>query len=96
VLNLYGGSLIKALLSIYPHMEPVEEITQVVKKVGENVLQKTVKKLFGVFGCEVICNARKIADMKQQSKWKTYYELDVWIPSLNIGFEYQVKHTRHR
>jgi len=74
-------------------MAPVEEITQVMKKVGETLLQTTVKKLFNALGCEIICNARKVADLKRYSSGgsrMTYHELDVWIPSLNIGFEYQV------
>ena len=56
---------------------------------GEKSLRSALKKLFP--SDKTYYNAKKIAGMKKEGKKKDYYwELDVWIPELNLGFEYQV------
>ena len=59
---------------------------------NEKPLQASVKRLFP--GHVIKFNVRKDAGMatpaSHDSKITVYWELDVWIPSLNLGFEYQV------
>lgn len=43
---------------------------------------------------KIVFNVKKEANLvKYTNGKKTYFELDVWIPDLNIGFEYQVNYT---
>lgn len=70
-------------------MTPTQVLSSTVQKLGEKKLQETVKTLFSSTGHTVICNARKVSGLGKSLDMK-HYELDVWIPTLNIGFEYQV------
>ena len=56
-------------------------------------------ELFGKAN-EIIYNARKLANLHaNRNGKKSYYEIDIWIPALKLGFEYQVcfthVHTSH-
>ena len=66
-------------------------------------MRKAVEILFSKYRKKIFFNARKEAGLitknenggpnyetKKNRKVKKYFELDVWIPELNIGFEYQV------
>lgn len=43
---------------------------------------------------DIITNARKDASVQRQEKW--YQEIDIWIPSLNLGLEFQVESHLHQ
>ena len=59
-------------------------------KLGEKKLRHVIEALFPTHKNGIIFNAKKEAGVMKNSNKKIYYELDVWIPTLNIGFEYQV------
>lgn len=64
-------------------------------KVGVNYfnLVTVIEQLFDPAKHKILFNARKEAQLvktvSQQGK-PVYHEVDVWIPDLNLGFEYQV------
>lgn len=62
-----------------------------VVKIGENKLKKIVNSLFNPPNSsekiEILYNSKKNSNLTSVRK---KLELDIWIPSLNIGFEYQV------
>ena len=95
-MRLYtGGSVSKALLTVYPQMEPQTEIASPIRREEQKLLD-AIKALFinSPVKLDIIHNARKKANLPNNThSGKTIYlELDVWIPQLNIGFEYQVKY----
>ena len=59
---------------------------------NEHALQAAVKYLFP--GHKMQFGARKLAGLEKPAannpERTAYWELDVWIPSLNLGFEFQV------
>ena len=68
-----------------------EDITRNAKKIGEKKLRKVIEELFDSTKVEISYNVKKEANLqKNHLKRIAYHELDVWIPKLNIGFEYQV------
>ena len=54
----------------------------------ETILRSVVRKLFPKV--KMYFNARKSAGLKLNGEVTYYLELDVWIPELKLGFEYQV------
>jgi hypothetical protein len=56
---------------------------------GENNILKIVKMWFANY--KIYHHARKVAGIVT-SKTK-YLELDVWVPDLRLGFEYQVRNN---
>ena len=60
-------------------------------KKQEKEFQKVVSRVFN--GHKIVFNARKVANIINPLT-KSYFELDVWIPELKLGFEYQVQHQR--
>ena len=60
---------------------------------GEMELRSALKTLFP--NTKTYYNARKLVGLKKEmgkGKWREekYWEVDVWMPELKLGFEYQV------
>lgn len=63
------------------------------RHLAEKSLHTVVAKLFP--SQKIIYNARKEAGIVSYlTDKKRYLELDVWIPDINLGFEYQVCSVR--
>lgn len=78
------------------YSQPSSAIVQPRKR-EEKHLQKTVSEIFTLsphyHNLQIIYNAKKFGPNLIKILTigrKTYHELDVWIPSLKLGFEYQV------
>lgn len=46
VLKIHGGSLLSALVAVYPHLAPTKEFKPVIQKTGEKKLRKVIHNLF--------------------------------------------------
>jgi len=58
------------------------------RKKEQNYFQDTIELLFSQFQIEG--DARKATSLCNSSGG--YFEIDLWIPDLKLGFEYQDKH----
>jgi len=54
----------------------------------QNYFQSIIELLFSQF--QITCDVRKATSLRYPTG--TYFEIDIWIPDLNLGFEYQEKH----
>ena len=98
ILHQHKGSVVKALLAVYPRLKLDSRLRPQQSKQRE--LYTAVEALFtedqrrlGLGAIQIISNARRQANLRKHTnpqKRPYYHELDVWIPSLTLGFEYQV------
>jgi hypothetical protein len=92
LLNQYRGSHTRALLAFYPQALTASTLSGPIQRQQKN-FQKTVEDLLSPSSQAMYINARKESGMvKYTNGVKTYHELDIWIPGLNLGYEYQDKH----
>lgn len=87
IANVHQGLLEKTLHHIFPGKH-----IQLIKKTKQLNSQHSNKlNILYIFDNYIIThvNARKVANLRHP-KTDCYLELDIWLPTLNIGFEFQV------
>ena len=91
LMQSHGSSIEKAILSAFPHMTPLSSLfcCTLPMRVGEKKFRSAVERLFSLTSSEILYNTKRLINTEVNGK-KIHSEVDVWIPSLNIGFEYQV------
>lgn len=105
MLQLYKNSLNSALHKIYPHLQKQQtgqrSFEQVVEQLfntkqkqppsNQQQQQSGQQQPLVNKPITIIYNAKKEANMvKYTNGQRKYHELDVWIPELDLGLEYQV------
>eukprot|EP01125_Pyxidicula_operculata_P010187 TRINITY_DN3356_c0_g1_i5.p1 TRINITY_DN3356_c0_g1~~TRINITY_DN3356_c0_g1_i5.p1 ORF type:complete len:402 (-),score=56.45 TRINITY_DN3356_c0_g1_i5:10-1215(-) len=87
-LKKYGGNLWNLLIKYYPnHPWNIKELRSKSKKSTQNILMRSVLHLFPNAKEEVIQDHRH--PKLKYSDTASMMELDIFIPSINLAFEYQ-------